>query len=218
MWCTLPPCAHTIMVRPPCTDIPCAHTPMVHIHPHGAHTPMVYTHTMYPHTLWYTPPMCTPSHGAHTLMMHMHTYPMGTHLLWYISSMVHTHPMYPQTPWYTQPMCTPPCGVHTPWCTNSPTIHMPFMVHIQRAGLICCENEGCFPAQYERGSWAGRRNWVSLLSHGRSVFFQSRTPGEAGQGLGSPEWSFHELGFHVPAGRMCCVCRYICLYELYMCV
>lgn len=191
MWCTPPPCAQISHVHTP----PWYTHSMVHTS-HGTYTPPWHTHPPCPHTLhvdtpsqcihtqWCTPPMCTPSHGAHTLMVH--TYPMGTHPLWYISSMVHTPhgthtPHVPTNP-MVQPMCTPPCGVHTPRCTNSPTIHMPPMVHTQRAGLICCENEDCFPAEYERGSWAGRRDWVSLLSYGRSVFFQSRAPGEAGAG------------------------------------
>lgn len=165
-WCTPrythPPCPHTLYVDTPsqCMHTPWAHSPMVHTppwctQPYGAHTPMVYIHPMYPHTLWYTPSMVyTPS--------------------WC------TDPMYSQTPWYTQPTCTPPCRVPTPRCTHSSMVHITPMVHIHRAGLICCENEGCFPAGYERGSWAGRRDWVSLSSHGRSVFFQSRAPGEAG--------------------------------------
>ena len=175
------PWAHTSMV----------HTPLWCTHPHGIHTPHVPTHPMV-----HTPHVHTP-HGAHTLMVHTYptgTHPYGTYLPWCTPSMVHilhvpTNPMYPQTPWYTQPMCTPPCGAPTPWCTHSPMVHIAPMVHTHRAGLIRCENEGCFPAGYERGSWAGRRDWCPSHPMADLCFSKAEPLERLGQGLGSPEWS-----------------------------
>lgn len=135
---THPPCPHTPMwTHPHSAYIPYGHTALWCTHPwctqpYGAHTPMAYIHPMYPHTIWYTPP-----HGAHTLMVHTIRYthkPHGTH-----NQRAHLPVVY------------------LPHCTHSSMVHITPVVHIHRAGLICCENEGCFPAGYERGSWAGVR-------------------------------------------------------------